>query len=404
MTPLDTRPVFVAGLVAEAEGAIMWAEAPDRATVDQILDSARVLPAEYVAIPYNPDVSLQTSQYLMQYAGLEVQAVEQYREGWAPGALISSDPPLGTPVREGSTVTLTVAAERPDAGPAEPWPPTGPAVERPPAIRCVLFYPQDIDGWDTAIDATVTSVELGARREGVTPATVTLQVHEVLKGSVPTTVQAKVFDAGLLLPADSQDAVGVRIITALGDDLSMPACGFTRPWSTEELARWQAAIDGGEDPVTVQDEQLAEALHIFALDPSDANLTRIPFADEVGLGLGSEVITNVPLDHTVEGKADLSDPETWRLDVPHFRGYVGPFAALDYLKHSDPSEWELSTGPHPSCIGPDVEPSPELAGYRQLSIQLADDMYTSCLSWWSVDVFMDEAGRIHAVTLDLYEP
>jgi hypothetical protein len=207
-----------------------------------------------------------------------------------------------------------------------------------------------------------------------------------------------------LLPADPQDAVGVRIITALGRDLSMPACGFTRPWSVGELARWQTAIDGGLKPGRISEQQLAEALHLFALEPSEANLARIPFADEVGLGLGSAVLINVPRDHTMEGRADLSDAGTWRIDVPHFRGYSGPFTALSLLRDSDPAEWQLSMGRHPSCVGRVVEPSPELAGYLQLSIEPAENTYSSCLDWWSVDVFLDESGRVHAITLDLFEP
>jgi hypothetical protein len=406
----DGASNFTGGLVVESEDVVIWAESPDDTVVSTILDSARIVPEGYITIPFDPNQPLAASEDLMSDAGLDVQVVEQYRKGWSAGSLIASDPPLGTPVLEGSTVTLTVTGEPPETGdPAEAWPPTGPEVERPAAAECVHFYPQDIAAWDAAIDATVRWVELGAPREGLTPATITLDVHQVLTGDVPSTVEARVFDADWLLPADPQDAVGVRIITALGrdvstGDLSMPACGFTRPWDRDELALWQSALDQGADRVTLEDEQLAEALHRFALEPSDANLARIRFAHEVGLGLGSAVITNVPRDHTVEGRADLSDPATWRVEVPHFRAYVGPFSALDELRTSDPVEWKLSTGPHPSCVGPAVEPSPELADYRQLSIQPADDMYTSCLDWWSVDLFMDDAGRIHAVTLDLYEP
>jgi hypothetical protein len=297
----------------------------------------------------------------------------------------------------------------PDPNPAEAWPPTGPEVERPAAVECVHFYPQDIDAWGTAIDATVTRVELGLPREGLTPATVTLEVHEVLKGSVPSTIQATAFDADWLLPPDPQDAVGVRIITALGRNvstggLSMPACGFTRPWRLDELALWQSALHQATDPITARDEQLAEALHLFAVEPSEANLAGIPFADTVGLGLGSEVINEVPLDHAIGSRADLSDPVSWRIDVPHFRAHSGPFTALKDLRTSDPAQWELSTGPHSSCVGPTVAPSAELAGYRQLSIQPADHTYSGCLDWWSVDLFIDDQGRIHAVTLDLYEP
>jgi hypothetical protein len=45
-----------------------------------------------------------------------------------------------------------------------------------------------------------------------------------------------------------------------------------------------------------------------------------------------------------------------------------------------------------------------LAYKRRVSLQPAYGSVTSCLSWFTVDLFVDEHRDIVAVTLDLWEP
>jgi hypothetical protein len=272
----DDSSTYSGALVATSEGVVIWAQSDDPEVVTGILDSVRVLPQDMVAVPFDQDGPVSSPRQLIEAAGLNVEVVEEYRPGWSPGWLISSDPPLGSPVAIGSTVTLTVS---------------GPA-------------PQGADG-----------------------------------------------------------------------------------------------------QVSAADRRLVDLLATFAGDLSDEAVERLPFADEVGLGLASKVVTTIPANHVTPAKADLSDPVAWNLDplVETFRGRDQGFDVLPYLR-SDPDTWVLSVGPHPSCAAPVVPPSDELADFRQLSIQPRPGTFSSWLDWWSVDLFLDEAGHVHAVTLDLYEP
>lgn len=50
-------------------------------------------------------------------------------------------------------------------------------------------------------------------------------------------------------------------------------------------------------------------------------------------------------------------------------------------------------------------PSPKgFEGHQRVSIQPAETTIDSCLSWFSVDLFVNGDGRIAAVTLDIWEP
>lgn len=49
-------------------------------------------------------------------------------------------------------------------------------------------------------------------------------------------------------------------------------------------------------------------------------------------------------------------------------------------------------------------PAPEgYADLRRVSIQPSEESTDSCLSWFTVDLFVNR-GQVVAVTLDLYEP
>jgi hypothetical protein len=97
---------------------------------------------------------------------------------------------------------------------------------------------------------------------------------------------------------------------------------------------------------------------------------------------------------------DLVRPDTWVLREDGFRGHVGPFSALDLLAREVPTI--ISLGPHPHCASPPVATPTDLAGSRRVSVQPKD--IDSCVLWWTVDLFVSPAGRIEAVTLDLWNP
>lgn len=175
----------------------------------------------------------------------------------------------------------------------------------------------------------------------------------------------------------------------------------------EELRSRQFAVEQElvelgalEDPVAVAraattdaDRALTDALIEFARAPSATALADVPLTDEVALGLADEL-------HGTVRRDALSDPGDWAIDEPVFRAYSGPFSALDLLAQDRPTQ--TLVGAHPHCASPPV-PAPEgFADHRRVSLQPVDG--SSCLEWWTVDLFVAGDGRIEAVTLDLWEP
>jgi hypothetical protein len=69
---------------------------------------------------------------------------------------------------------------------------------------------------------------------------------------------------------------------------------------------------------------------------------------------------------------------------------------------SEDGPLRLSSVPHPHCAAAPVPPPEEAAGLTRLWAQPRNP--DGCLDWWTVDVFVDGAGRIRVVTLDLWEP
>lgn len=141
------------------------------------------------------------------------------------------------------------------------------------------------------------------------------------------------------------------------------------------------------------DRKLTEAVVEFARSPSASTHAEIPFADDVALGLADALVRQVDA-------SSLADPQGWVIDEELFRAYTGPFSALDLLAQDRPMETVV--GQHPHCVSPPVPPPSGFEGHRRVSIQPTDG--TSCLEWWTVDLFVAGDGAVEAVTMDLYEP
>jgi predicted secreted protein len=149
--------------------------------------------------------------------------------------------------------------------------------------------------------------------------------------------------------------------------------------------------DGGapDTAPTERDLALTEAFWRYAT--TGEGFEQVPFAGEVGVGLGDRIYRTVPA-------IELTDPRAWVIDEDEFRAYAGPFSALEL----DAGRTVTTVGAHPRCAGPPV-PAPEgLADLRRVSLQTAEA--TSCLEWWTIDFFVDQNGEVIAVTLDLYGP
>lgn len=143
---------------------------------------------------------------------------------------------------------------------------------------------------------------------------------------------------------------------------------------------------------TEADKATAQALADFASSPDGEAILQLPLATEVALGLGPDI------DRAVAATA-LADPQNWVIDRQEFRAWSGPFSVLDLI--GEPVT--LSVGAHARCVDPPEEPPPGFETLRRVSLQPANA--TSCLEWWSLDLFVDPGtGQVSAITLDLYAP
>lgn len=145
----------------------------------------------------------------------------------------------------------------------------------------------------------------------------------------------------------------------------------------------------------------------FALDPSSESATRLPLTNQVELGLGQNI-------KSVLKRSDAPLAEAWTISAPSFRAYSGPFSALELIqRHAEESEaesvggrgpFQLSVGEHPHCAGLPAPSPRKFKHHRRVSVQPSGSSIDSCLSWFSVDLFLDTQGNVAAVTLDLWEP
>jgi hypothetical protein len=143
-----------------------------------------------------------------------------------------------------------------------------------------------------------------------------------------------------------------------------------------------------------EEEQLVTDLIEFARSPSAESAARIPFAsDGVWLGLSDRILGRRTVD-------ELTDPRAWVLNVEAFRGHVGPFSALELLADSGP--YSVTIGDHPHCASPPVPPPDDVADATRVSVQPTG--IDTCLRWWTVDLFLNAAGELVAITLDLWDP
>jgi hypothetical protein len=168
-------------------------------------------------------------------------------------------------------------------------------------------------------------------------------------------------------------------------------CG-DRPVQTDSPSPASTSATPEIDP-TETEQALLDALVRFARSTDPADLDGVPFAGEVALGLGPQPVL-------FRSREELADPDNWVLDQAIFRGYVGPFSALEQLRRD--AEFSVTVGPHPHCASPPMPPPPGLEDHRRLSLQPASTR--SCLQWFTVDLFLDADGVVDAITVDFYEP
>jgi hypothetical protein len=181
-----------------------------------------------------------------------------------------------------------------------------------------------------------------------------------------------------------------------------------------QVAEFVAAIDDTLGGAAVGEVQLTDAgITAWAADTTDPNdgddgvafafgdfaaggegsFDDLPVADEVLLALGSQVYAR-------KTATELADRGAWSINAPFYADLAGPFNLL--IQAPAPARFAL--GPHDRCASPVPLPAPpELARYRRISIQPADDTIESCTGWWSIELFVD-GGEIVGVAGDAFGP
>jgi hypothetical protein len=157
------------------------------------------------------------------------------------------------------------------------------------------------------------------------------------------------------------------------------------------------STDGTSLP-TAEDRDLIQSFLRFAAGPDLDSAPLVPFAEEVALGLGDAL-------HVGRSRAELGDAAAWSIDMEgeeYFRAHTGPFSALELA--ADARDVVVSVGPHRHCASSPVPPPAEVSRLRHVSVQPSPDSIDSCLSWWTVDLFLTPEGEVAAVTLDIWEP
>ncbi|MFQ5524062.1 MAG: SH3 domain-containing protein [Acidimicrobiia bacterium] len=144
-----------------------------------------------------------------------------------------------------------------------------------------------------------------------------------------------------------------------------------------------------------EEEALVDLFVAFAADPSEATFEGLPLADSVGLGLGPTVLK------VVEAES-LIDPTVWDPGVEEFRAGSGDFSPLSALARLD--DYRVTVGSHPHCVSSPMDPPVGYEDMTRVSVQPVLGVNDSCLMWFTVDFFVNGAGKVSAITYDLYEP
>lgn len=180
------------------------------------------------------------------------------------------------------------------------------------------------------------------------------------------------------------------------------------PTKSSDAQRVTAARQPRRAP-SRRDAVLVREFVQFAKNPHEQPFTRL--GSRVRLGLGPDL-----LEHRT--REQLRSAGAWVLGSEDrlFRAYVGPFSALETVRrHMETAAGEglhgrdaytVRVGPHPHCASPPVPAPRSVRHLRRVALLPSPKSISDigCLRWFSVDLFVNDAGRVRAITLDLWEP
>lgn len=172
---------------------------------------------------------------------------------------------------------------------------------------------------------------------------------------------------------------------SIGAAMAIAACSAVQPTPSGAVNH----IDG---------EAIASSLVEFAQARDASSFAEIPFGADVILALGGEALVDRP-------HGELADPEAWVVDPgPNgFRDRSGPFSALDVIASTDTIA--IAVGRLGSCVSGDPQPMPDgLTSLHVISLQPSREGSATCMDWWSVDIFVTDAGRVEGIDLDRGAP
>ena len=144
---------------------------------------------------------------------------------------------------------------------------------------------------------------------------------------------------------------------------------------------------------TAADRALAEAFTAFAIRPGEVTAAGVPWAGEVRVGLGESLFAGL-------GRGDLADRASWVLGLDAF-GRDGPIDVLRPLR-ARPDGVRLTIDERPRCAGRGHRAPSRFREARRVTLQPA--RVESCLDWYAIDIYVDRAGQVRGVTLELWEP
>lgn len=186
-----------------------------------------------------------------------------------------------------------------------------------------------------------------------------------------------------------------------------PHSATATPSATPPAPTDQPTPTSGPLPSLSQDTDLAHVtgLVAFARDPENTPIAGIGLADRVLLGVGSELFEQVPVNK-------LATPAGWDTgDEATLYERSGPFNAIttlrDFLARTPDAALESTTRvDYPSCNNPDVRVAapPSLVDRRRVTVQPASGAVDSCIDWFAVDLYINDADQVVAVVLVLGSP
>jgi hypothetical protein len=129
-----------------------------------------------------------------------------------------------------------------DAGPSKSadlsnWPDVDTA-----AAECALAYPEDLVRQAIALDGTIEDIEVAPTQEqgGGKAMRLNVRINELFRGDLDKFVVLRSWQS--ILP--NEDLTGERVLVATDMSLELAGCGFTRPYSPQDAARWRETYAG----------------------------------------------------------------------------------------------------------------------------------------------------------------